>query len=96
MTIQQLAEHLRAQGIEVRRVLQQTTHRPGGSPDVVVPVGLELGNGLWLDRGMGDDRMTLYRWDPEDEWVEIGEYQSAQVADLVDDIKEYSSGHDRA
>jgi hypothetical protein len=96
MTIADLADALAKQGVEVRRILTQTTHRPGVSPDVVVPVGLELGNGLWLDQGMGDDRMTLYRWDPEDEWVEIGEYQSAQVGDLIKAIKEYSSGHDRA
>jgi putative SOS response-associated peptidase YedK len=48
--------------------------------------------GLWLDQGMGDDRMTLYRWDQEEDWVEIGEYESAQIEDLVKAIREQMPG----
>jgi hypothetical protein len=51
MFMKDLAEYLRGEGVEVRRVLNQTTNRPG-HPDVVVGVRLELGNDLdiFVDR----------------------------------------------
>jgi hypothetical protein len=89
MFMKDLAEYLRGEGVEVRGVLNQTTPRPGQYPDVVVPIGLELENGLCLYK-YGDSRVWLYWWRPEEEdWVEIGGYETAKVDDLVRAIKDH-------
>jgi len=88
MTIPELADYLCKQGIEVRRMLNQTTNRPGVHPDVVVAVGLELGNDLCHYQYRGG-RVTLYQWMPDgDGWVEEEEVETARVGDLVSAIKE--------
>jgi hypothetical protein len=86
MNVNELAEYLRTEGVEVLRILNQTTHRPG-QPDVVVAVGLELGNDLCLYQYRGG-RVTLYQWMPDgDGWVEEEEFETAQVGDLVKAIR---------
>jgi hypothetical protein len=86
MTIEQLADHLTAQGIEVVRVLQQTTQRPGVYPDEVVAVGLELGNDLSV-YVLKDGTVELYCWEDE-ELVDIGEFNTTHVDGLLKAIKE--------
>jgi hypothetical protein len=90
MTIAELADALTAQGIEVRGVLHQTTHRPGVDPDVVVLVGLELGNRLSLFQ-YGEGRVVLLQsvlYDEDDNGLEpIGEYGPTEVDQLVEAIR---------
>jgi hypothetical protein len=96
LPLQKLADHLKAQGIEVVRVLNQTSHRPGVSPDVVTAIGLELGKGLCVYQYRREGIVVLYQWENEgDDWVEIGDYESGEVEDLVKAIREFSS-HPRA
>jgi hypothetical protein len=88
MPIADLADALAKQGIDVRSVLTQTTSRPG-QPDVVTDIGLDLGDGLCLYQ-FADGGVVLHSWRAEDEWVEIGEFDSEQVSDLAQAIKEES------
>jgi len=85
--VTELAESLRQRGVEVKRVINKTTHLPG-QPVEVTPVGIELGNDLsiFVDR---DGVIYLSWWMPDDDYmVEVGEYTPAQVDELVKRIRE--------
>jgi hypothetical protein len=88
MGIDELDEYLRQQGVEVRYLLHQRTHRPG-QPDVVTPVGLELGNDLAV-YVYGDGSMVLSWWPDDDSWEEIGEFAPTEVDELLEAIREHT------
>jgi hypothetical protein len=93
MNVNELAEYLRGEGVEVRRVLNQTTNRPGHPPeeDVVAAVGLELGNDLDIFVA-NDGTVCLSWWIPdENELVQIGEYAPTEVDQLVEAIRQATS-----
>jgi hypothetical protein len=96
MDVQGLADVLRTLGVEVRGVLNQTTHRPGVQPNVVTPRGLELGGGLCLYQFDREGSMWLYEWVPfgddtnEDggDWQEVGEFEPTEVDELIEAARE--------
>jgi hypothetical protein len=89
MTTHELAEHLRAQGIQVLRVVSRTVRRKKDSGDLVKVGDIELSN----DPDLSVDEngvMYLRWWMPEQRHqVAIGTYQSAQVSELVQAIKDH-------
>jgi hypothetical protein len=88
--VTELAESLRQQGVEVKRVINKTTHLPG-QPVEVTPVGIELGNDLsiFVDR---DGVIYLSWWMPDDDtWEEIGAFAPAEVDELVEAIREHTT-----
>jgi hypothetical protein len=90
MNVNELAEYLRGEGVEVRWVLNQTTNRPEHprEEDVVAAMGLELGNDLDIFVA-NDGTVCLSWWIPDEkELVQIGEYAPGEMDDLVKAIRQ--------
>jgi hypothetical protein len=85
MTIHELSHYLRTQGIAVLSVISRGRQREGN----VVEVGdIELGNNLKIEASE-EGVYQLAWWMPDDnQRVQIGEFESAQVDELVKAIRQ--------